>query len=152
MFFLSLYITEEINTEEFIPHASSTPTRKRTNFSPLKGEPAAKRSNLSGKDCRKRKENFCAVLKETFVESPGRTTSYAEVMETIETDNKSMATRAVKEAFPTVRPDSCKCEYKNIRWSISFEKTSASSTSLEVCHDSNIHRLQQEVAIHKDKA
>ncbi|CAB4020811.1 Hypothetical predicted protein [Paramuricea clavata] len=40
-----------------------------------------------------------------FVESPGKTTSRVDVMEALETDNKRLATRAVKEAFSSVKVD-----------------------------------------------
>ena len=66
-------------------------------------------------------------------------------------DNKSLTTRAVKEAFSSVKVDHRKGEYRNIRRSVSFESIS-STPSLEVCRDSQIHRLQQEVALHKQKA
>ena len=85
------------------------------------------------------------------MESPGKTTSRVDVMEALETDNKSLATRAVKEAFSSVKVDHRKGEYRNIRRSVSFE-SSSSTPSFEVRRDSETHRLQQEVALHKQKA
>ncbi len=84
-----------------MPCASSTPKKsKKHQISPSKFEPAAKRSNLNSDCCRKRRKNLHTVLTEKFVESPGKTTSHVDVMEALETDNKSLTTRAVKEAFP----------------------------------------------------
>jgi hypothetical protein len=85
------------------------------------------------------------------MESPGKTTSRVDVMEALETDNKSLTTRAVKEAFSSVKVDHRKGEYRNIRRSVSFE-SSSSTPSFEVRRDSKIHRLKQEVALHKQKA
>ena len=107
--------------------------------------------NLNSDCCRKRRKNLHTVLTEKFVESPGKTTSRVDVMETLETDNKSLATRAVKEAFSSVKVDHRNGEYRNIRRSVSFE-SSSSTPSFEVRRDSEIHRLQQEVALHKQKA
>ena len=89
-----------------MPCASSTPQKsKKHQISPSKFEPAAKRSNLNSSCCRKRRKNLHAVLTEKFVESPGKTTNRADVMGALETDNKSLTTRAVEEAFSSVKVD-----------------------------------------------
>ena len=82
------------------------------------------------------------------MESPGKTTTRTDVMEALETDNKSLTTKAVKEAFFSVKVDYRKGEYRNIHRLVSFQSTT-SDPSFEVHRDSEIHRLQQEVALHK---
>ena len=72
-------------------------------------------------------------------------------METLETDNKSRTTRAVNDPFPSVKVDKNTGVYTNIRRSVSFENNQ-STASFEVDRDSEIHRLQQEIAIHRQKA
>ncbi|CAB4018602.1 Hypothetical predicted protein, partial [Paramuricea clavata] len=73
-------------------------------------------------------------------------------MEALETGNKRLTTRAVKEAFSSVKVDHRRGEYRNIRRSVSCQ-SSSSTPSFEVRRDSEIHQLQQEVAlIHIQKA
>lgn len=137
-----------------MPSTCSTPKKKeRDKPSPSKFEPAKKRANLNSDHCRKRRDNLNAVLKENFVESPGKTTSRSDIMEALDTDNKSLTTRAVKETFPSVKLDRGKGEYKNIRRAVSYESSSSTSTSsFEVRGDSEIHSLHQKVACHRQKA
>ena len=55
-----------------------------------------------------------------FVESPGKRTDSSEVMNVLETSSKSLATTTVKAAFYTATYEKRKCQYRNIRKSISF--------------------------------
>jgi hypothetical protein len=84
---------------------SSTPVKaKRSELSPSEFEPPAKR--LHGEGCKKRQDILQSQLKEEFVESPGKRTERSEVMSFLETDSKSLATRAVKSVpvlWPFVR-------------------------------------------------
>ena len=94
-----------------------------------------------------------AVLRENFVESPGKVVSRVDVMNTLKTENKNLTTRAVKETFKSVKVEKHKDRYKNIRRSVSFHSTSTDSTSsFNSFPDSNINHLQQQVKVRKQKA
>ena len=60
-------------------------------------------------------------MQEMFTESPGRRIDRSHVMEMLGTESKTVATRTVRSAFPTVERDKRSGEYKNLRRSISFE-------------------------------
>ena len=60
---------------------------------------------LHGDACKKRQNVLQSQLQEKFVESPGKTTDQAEVMDFLKIESKSLTTRAVKVAFPTVTYD-----------------------------------------------
>ena len=70
-----------------------------------------------------------AVLRENFVESPGKVVSRVDVMNTLKTENKNLTTRTVKETFKSVKVGKHKDQYKHIRRSVSFHSTSTDSTS-----------------------
>jgi hypothetical protein len=132
---------------------SSTPVKaKRSELSPSEFEPPAKR--LHGEGCKKRQDILQSQLKEDFVESPGKRTERSEVMSFLETDSKSLATRAVKSAFPSATYDKRKQQYRNIRKSISFVVGSESSdeSDLQVSQNTEIYNLQQNVLTRKQKA
>ena len=132
---------------------SSTPVKaKRSELSPSEFEPPAKR--LHGEGCKKRQDILQSQLKEEFVESPGKRTERSEVMSFLETDSKSLATRAVKSAFPSATYDKRKQQYRNIRKSISFVVGSESSdeSDLQVSQNTEIYNLQQNVLTRKQKA
>ena len=106
---------------DFEPNFTSTPRKgKRSILSPSEFEPSAKTKRLHGEGCKKRQDILQSQLKERFVESPGKKTDSSEVMSFLETSSKSLATRAVKAAFPTATYDKRKFQYRNIRKSFSF--------------------------------
>lgn len=150
LFFHTFFADEEI--ECFVPVKSSTPIKGvKHQLSPSKFEPAKKRTNLTSIGCKRRSEKLQDVLKQKFVESPGKVTSHADVLNALEIDNKNLATRTVKQVFKSAVNDRKKGEYKNIRCSLSYESSSDGS-SFEVRKDSAIHSLQQQVIVHKEKA
>jgi hypothetical protein len=151
------YIDEPTQTEHLhevppTPCSSSTPVKsKKHKLGPSNLEPPKKKANLSGIDCKRRSEMMQDILKEKFVESPGKTTSHADVLDALQIDNKNLATRSVKQSFSSVVNDRRKGEYKNIRHAISYHNA-CESHSFEVHNNSDIYKLQQEVILHKEKA
>ena len=97
-------VTDPSDTSPIMPCAFSTPIKaaaqdKKRVISPGKSEPAKKRPNLNSDECSKRQEHLQAILQERFIESPGNVVSQEKVMNALETENKNLATRAVKGAF-----------------------------------------------------
>ena len=130
---------------------------KRSILSPNEFEPSVKTKRLHGKGCKERQDVLQSQLKEMFVESPGKRTDSSEVMNVLETSSKSLATRAVKAAFPTATYDKRKCQYRNVRKSNSFgigkDETSSQGTEyLQVSQNTEICELQQNLLTHKHKA
>ena len=64
-----------------------------------------------------------------FTESPGRRTDRSHVMEMLGTDSKSIATRTVKSAFPTVEIGKRSEEYINLRSFVSHQRSAIRSAS-----------------------
>ena len=146
---------DEAEPEVFEPGESSTPKKSRQHLgtTACSYEPPVKRSNLNSIQCTTRGDEMSAVLRENFVESPGKVVSRVDVMNTLKTENKNLTTRAVKETFKSVNVEKHKDQYKNIRRSVSFHSTSTDSTSsFNSFPDSNINHLQQQVKVHKQKA
>ena len=88
------------------------------------------------------------------MESPGKRTDSSEVMSFLET---SLATIAVKAAFPTATYDKRKFQYRNVRKPISFgigkdETASQDIEYLQVSQNTEISELQQNLLTHKQKA
>ena len=86
-----------------------------------------------------------------FTESPGRRIDRSHVMEMLGTDSKSITTRTVKSAFPTVELDKRSGEYKNLRRSISFH-TGDEGLGIQVIDNTEISNLQKHLLMHKKKA
>ena len=124
---------------------------EQQHISPSKFEPPPKRPNLNSECCRKKEEEFTYRLKRQVCGKSWQVNNSCRCYETLETDNESLTTRAVKKAFPSVNVDKNTSAYTNIRCSLSFENNQ-STASFEVDRDSEIHRLQQEIAIHRQKA
>ena len=112
-------------------------------------EPPPKR--LHGDACKKRQNVLQSQLQEKFVESPRKTTDQAEVMDFLKTESKSLTTRAVKAAFPSVTYYKRKKQYRNMRKSISFQ-FSNETPDLEVSQNTEILRLQEEIFARRNKA
>ena len=83
-----------------------------------------------------------------FTESPGRRTDRSHVMEMLGTDSKSIATRTVKSAFPTVEIDKRSGEYINLRRSILFH-TKDQGSGVQVIDNTEISNLQKHLLMHK---
>ena len=88
------------------------------------------------------------------MESPGKRTDSSEVMSFLETSSKSLATIAVKAAFPTATYDKRKFQYRNVRKPISFgigkdETASQDIEYLQVSQNTEISELQQNLLTHK---
>ena len=106
---------------------------------------------LHGDACKKRQNVLQSHLQEKFVESPGKTTDQAEVMDFLKIESKSLTTRAVKAAFPTVTYDKWRKHYRNMRKSISFE-FSNETPDLEVSQNTEILRLKEEISARRNHA
>ena len=132
----------------FEPLTASTPvkSKRRLESRPSECEPPSKR--LCGGESKKRQGVLQSRLKENFAESPGKKTDRSEVMSFLETNSKSLATRAVKSTFPSATYDKRKQQYRNVRKSVSFVIGGNESVS----QNTEIYKLQQNVLIHKQKA
>ena len=64
------------------------------------------------------------ILKEKFVESPGKTTSHSDVLDALKTDNRNLGARSVKQAFSGATNDHRKGEYRNIHRAIFYKSNS----------------------------
>ena len=75
-------------------------------------------------------------------------------MSVLGTENKNLVTRPVKQTFHGVVNDHKKDQYKNLRRSVSLERSGESSNSSSFKHvkDSVTHSLQEELILHKEKA
>ncbi len=127
---------------------ASTPvkSKRRLESRPSECEPPSKR--LCGGESKKRQGVLQSRLKENFAESPGKKTDRSEVMSFLETNSKSLATRAVKSTFPSATYDKRKQQYRNVRKSVSFVIGGNESVS----QNTEVYKLQQNVLIHKQKA
>jgi hypothetical protein len=79
-----------------------------------------KPKRLKGSYCQRRQEHLRNVLRDNFVESPGKSTDQDVVMDCLQVDSKNVTTRAVCGAFDNASFDKNKRVYKNIRKSLPF--------------------------------
>ena len=105
---------DEAEPEVFEPGESSTPKKSKRHLgtTACSYEPPVKRSNLNSIQCTTRRDEMSAVLRENFVESPGKVASRVDVMNTLKTENKNLTTRAEKETFKFVKVEKHKDQYK----------------------------------------
>lgn len=126
---------------------------KKNQLTPSKAlvEPSSKRlrtadvqQKLSGRLRKERADRLQNVLKESFVESPGRETSQESVLGALQLTekDKGLAIRAVTKTFPSASLNRRKGAYNNIRKAISFEHKEDNPEGVTLDADSEIANIQ----------
>lgn len=118
-------------------------------------EPASKRlrstaakQKLSGCFCRELADSCDSLLKENFVESPGKLVSQESVLSTLDlTEEKGLATRAVTKTFSFATINRRKGAYNNVRKAVSFERKEDNASTLDA--ESEIARTQALISEHR---
>ena len=148
--FLCVNPLNEILTTSF----GSLDESQKRELTPSKSlvEPASKRvqsrQKLSGRFCKERGERLQSVLKENFVESPGKQATQEAVLCALQLTEKKkgLATHAVAKTFTSSKLNKRRGVYTNIKKAVSFNREDDKSGTITVDAESEIAKVQALIA------